>query len=278
MQLLFDFLPIIAFFVAYKLADIYVATGVIIVASILQVTVHWFWKRRVNPMHLVSSGLVLRFRRHDAPDPRQGVHHVEADRRQLAFRRGVPVEPLAPGQRPAVDPAHVRARPAGEIELAEPLWRRLNWMWIAFFLLMGAANLVVFRNFDENTWVNFKLWGMLGLTLAFIVVQGFWIASRPSPMTSPRAERIKTMLEQRVCRGPGHRGGRQRAACRARRAPATAPGTFSFAWSHRNSAGRSRLERHRLVYEALAQMLPREIHALNIVAVSPDDDFPSRTQ
>ena len=58
------------------------------------------------------------------------------------------------------------------------LWRRLNWMWIVFFLLMGAANLVVFRNFDEATWVNFKLCGMLGLTLAFIVAQGFWIAAQ----------------------------------------------------------------------------------------------------
>jgi intracellular septation protein len=43
---------------------------------------------------------------------------------------------------------------------------------------MGTLNLFVFRNFDENTWVNFKAWGMLGLTLVFIVVQGFWIASR----------------------------------------------------------------------------------------------------
>jgi len=42
--------------------------------------------------------------------------------------------------------------------------------------------------------------------------------------------------------------------------------------------GRSRLERHRLVYKALAEMLPREIHALNIEAVSPEDDSPSRTQ
>lgn len=42
--------------------------------------------------------------------------------------------------------------------------------------------------------------------------------------------------------------------------------------------GRSRLERHRLVYRALAEMLPREIHAINIEAVSPDDDSSSRTQ
>src|SRR5512134_2857315 len=61
MQLLFDFLPVIAFFVAYKLANIYVATLVIIVATVLQVSIHWLRTRRVNPMHLVSAGLVLVF-------------------------------------------------------------------------------------------------------------------------------------------------------------------------------------------------------------------------
>src|SRR5688500_7447426 len=61
MQLLFDFLPIIAFFVAYKIADIYVATVVIIVATVLQVSIHWLRTRRVNPLHLVSAGFVLVF-------------------------------------------------------------------------------------------------------------------------------------------------------------------------------------------------------------------------
>jgi intracellular septation protein len=66
----------------------------------------------------------------------------------------------------------------GDLSLSETRWRSLNWLWIAFFVVMGTLNLFVFRNFDENTWVNFKAWGMLGLTLVFIVVQGFWIASR----------------------------------------------------------------------------------------------------
>lgn len=65
-----------------------------------------------------------------------------------------------------------------QLGLSPARWRRLNAMWVAFFLVMGAVNVVVFRNFDEATWVNFKLFGMLGLTLAFIVVQGFWIAAQ----------------------------------------------------------------------------------------------------
>ena len=55
-------------------------------------------------------------------------------------------------------------------------------------------------------------------------------------------------------------------------------GHFLVRVESQDFAGRGRVERHRLVYEALAAMLPREIHALNIEAVSPDDDIPQRTQ
>ena len=61
MQLLFDFLPVIAFFVAYKLADIYVATAVLIAAVLVQSAIQWVRKRSLNTMHLVSAGLVLVF-------------------------------------------------------------------------------------------------------------------------------------------------------------------------------------------------------------------------
>ena len=95
-------------------------------------------------------------------------------------------------------------------------------------------------------------------------------------MTSPRAERIKVMLERRFAAGrvaveddsarhAGHAGARDGA------------GHFIVRIESQEFSGRSRLERHRLVYEALASMLPREIHALNILAVSPDDDIPLRT-
>jgi intracellular septation protein len=65
-----------------------------------------------------------------------------------------------------------------QLSLTPAVWRRLNLMWVAFFMLMGAVNVVVFHYFDEASWVNFKLFGMLGLTLVFIVAQGFWIAAQ----------------------------------------------------------------------------------------------------
>lgn len=96
-------------------------------------------------------------------------------------------------------------------------------------------------------------------------------------MTSPRAERVKAMLEQRFpsarvsvqddsARHAGHAGSRDGA------------GHFIVEIVSEDFSGRSRIERHRLVYQALAPMLPREIHAVNIVAVSPDDEIPSRKQ
>jgi BolA protein len=95
-------------------------------------------------------------------------------------------------------------------------------------------------------------------------------------MTSPRAERIKATLERSFAgarvsveddsaRHAGHPGARGGA------------GHYIVRIETPDFAGRGRLERHRLVYEALADMLPREIHALNIEAVAPDEGSSSRT-
>lgn len=177
MQLLFDFLPVIAFFVAYKLANIYVATVVIIVATVLQVAVHWLRTRRVNPMHLVSAGLVLVF---------GGLTLLIQDTAFIMWKPTVVNWLFAAaflasgwrmfGGRPLVQ--RLMTSTDAQLNLSPAHWRRLNWMWIGFFLVMGAVNLAVFRYFDEETWVNFKLFGMLGLTFAFIVAQGFWLAAQ----------------------------------------------------------------------------------------------------
>ncbi len=63
----------------------------------------------------------------------------------------------------------------GNLELPENVWRRLNYLWITFFLSVGAANLLVVYNYDTETWVNFKLFGMLGLTLAFVLGQSIYL-------------------------------------------------------------------------------------------------------
>jgi intracellular septation protein len=60
-------------------------------------------------------------------------------------------------------------------------WNRLNLMWAVFFFVEGVLNLYVAYNFDEATWVNFKLFGLMALTLLFALAQGVWISRRAEP-------------------------------------------------------------------------------------------------
>ena len=64
--------------------------------------------------------------------------------------------------------------------LTADTWRQLNLMWVANFAVLGAVNLFVVYNFAEATWVDFKLFGTLGLTLLTAVGQALWIAARSS--------------------------------------------------------------------------------------------------
>jgi intracellular septation protein len=172
MQLMFDFFPVILFFIAYKLTDIYVSTGVIIVAVIVQTGVQWLRFRKVSTMALVSAVLVLIF---------GGLTLLIHDKAFIQWKVTVVNWLFAAaflgsqmfGDRPLIE------RMMGEnIPLERTLWRRLNLAWSAFFVLLGALNLYVAYNFPEEVWVNFKLFGVLGLTLVFALAQGVWLSSK----------------------------------------------------------------------------------------------------
>ena len=175
MQLLFDFFPVIAFFVAYKFADIYVATGVIIVAVLIQTGIQWIRQRRLNTMHLTSAVLVLVF-----GGLTLAVHDDEFIKWKPTVLNWLFALAFLASQFIGDEPVVQRLLKAN-ITLDRPLWIRLNLMWVVFFVLMGAVNLWVAFSFDENTWVNFKLFGMLGLTLVFVLLQGFWLAAKAPP-------------------------------------------------------------------------------------------------
>jgi intracellular septation protein len=172
MQLLFDFFPVIAFFIAYKVGGIFVATGVIVVAVLIQAAIQWLRQRKLSPMMLTSAVLVLIF---------GGLTLLIHDKTFIQWKPTVVNWLFAAaflasqffGEQPLIQ------RMMGtQISLDRGAWTRLNAMWIVFFAVMGAINLYVAYHFDEATWVNFKLFGILGLTLVFVVVQGFWLASK----------------------------------------------------------------------------------------------------
>lgn len=170
MKFLFDFLPILFFFLAYKFFDIYVATAVAIVSTFAQVAVIWFKTRKVATMQLVTLAIIVVF---------GGLTLYLQDELFIKWKPTVinwlfGVAFLATqffGERTAIERMMGSA-----LTLPKTIWRRLNLGWVLFFFGVGCANLYVMSHFDSNTWVNFKLFGMLGLTVVFIILQSIFLS------------------------------------------------------------------------------------------------------
>lgn len=170
MKLLFDFLPILLFFIAYKIADIYVATGVLIVVTLAQTGWIWLRQRRIEKLPLFTAGMVLVL---------GGATLLLKDPMFVKWKPTVVnwlfavafLGSLFIGQKTLLE-----RMLGGQLELPTLVWVKLTFAWMIFFFAMGVANLYVAFNFDENTWVNFKLFGMLGLTLAFVLAQAAYMS------------------------------------------------------------------------------------------------------
>ena len=176
MQILFDFFPIVAFFTAYKFYGIYVATGVIIIASVLQVGVHWLRTRSVNKMHVISAVLIIVFG--TITLYLQNSLYIQWKPTVLYWLFAI----VAFGSEHFGEKPIIQRMMNHAVEMDALSWRFLNRMWAGFFLIMGIVNLYVVYNYDENTWVNFKLFGFLGLTFLFALGQGLWMHSRVRPI------------------------------------------------------------------------------------------------
>lgn len=170
MKFLFDLFPVILFFVAYKFAGIYVATGVAIAATVAQIAWVKFRHGKVEKMLWVSFGLIVVFGGmtlllHDPtfikwkPTVLYWLFAVVLLGSALFLRRNL-----------------IRAMLEQQVSLPDPVWARLNLSWVGFFTVMGGLNLYVAYHYSEADWVNFKLFGGMGLMLVFIVAQGMMLA------------------------------------------------------------------------------------------------------
>jgi len=170
MKFLFDLFPVILFFVAYKFSGIYVATGVAIAATFAQIGWVWFRHRKVDTMLWVSLGLITVFG--GATLLLQNPTFIKWKPTVLYWLFSVVLVVSATVMKKNL----IRKMLEEQMTLPEPLWARLNLSWAAFFAAMGVANLYVAFNYSEATWVNFKLFGGMGLMIAFIVIQGLFLA------------------------------------------------------------------------------------------------------
>ena len=170
MKFLFDLFPVILFFIAFKLEGIYVATGVAIAASFAQIGWLMLRKRKIDSMLWASLAIIVVFggatlALHDETFIKwkptilywlfAGVLAVSA----LLFRKNL-----------------IRSMLGEQIQMPDAAWTKLNFSWVGFFAAMGVLNLYVAFNYSTDSWVNFKLFGGMGLMLAFVVAQGLFLA------------------------------------------------------------------------------------------------------
>ena len=170
MKMLFDMFPVVLFFIAFKMYDIYVATAVAIGASFAQIGWLWIRGRKVDNMLWVSvavitvfGGATLAFANETFIQWKPtvlywlfgGVLAVAA----LAFKKNL-----------------VRSMMEHQVSLPDAIWTKVLMSWIGFFAVMGVLNLYVAFNYSTDTWVNFKLFGGIGLMLAFVVLQALMLS------------------------------------------------------------------------------------------------------
>ena len=170
MKFLFDIFPVILFFAAYQLYDIYVATAVAIGASIGQVGWVWLRHRKVDNMLWVSLGVIVVF---------GGATLLFRDKLFIQWKPTVlywlfagVLAIAAFGMKKNL----IRSMMEKQVTLPDEIWTRLLLSWIGFFAGMGVLNLYVAYNYSEQAWVNFKLFGGIGLMLAFVLLQALMLA------------------------------------------------------------------------------------------------------
>lgn len=199
MKVLFDLFPVILFFVAYtgakrvpetasaivssllgalgagaivsvEQAPILLATAVAIVATICQVGWLLLRGRKVDTMLWISLAIIVVM---------GGATLLLRDKRFIMWKPTVLYWAFAVvllGADRILKKNVIRSMMQAQMSLPELVWTRLNLSWVAFFAVMGAVNLYVAYNYSENAWVNFKLFGSIGLMVVFVLIQGLMLS------------------------------------------------------------------------------------------------------
>ena len=179
LKFLYDFLPIIIFFATYKLTgnDIYAATIAAIIATLIHTAIQWIMHKKLENQHIINLVVILVF---------GSLTLIFHDDTFIKWKVTVInwIFGLVLLGSQFIGKKNIIQRQLGEsIKLPDPIWFKLNMMWVSFFIFCGLLNLYVAffygLNLSEEArqeiWVDFKLYGMLGLTFAFMIVQIFYL-------------------------------------------------------------------------------------------------------
>ena len=163
MQALFEYIPLILFFIVYKFYDIYAATGVLIVGALLHIFYFIFTKQKVPTKNWIIFGLIAGF---------GGLTIFLQDDTFLKWKvtiiNGLFAVALLVSNY-VFKKNLIKQLMAEALELPENIWAKLNLSWSAFFAFCGALNAYIAFNFSQEIWVNFKVFGLMGLTFTFTI-------------------------------------------------------------------------------------------------------------
>jgi len=182
MKMLFDFFPVLLFFIVYKMYDIYAATAVLIIACAIQTFGHRMIKGRFENAHLITLVLVALF---------GGLTLYLQDETFIKWKPTainwlfalVFIGSQYIGEKPIIE-----RMMGANICLPAVVWTKLNLAWAIFFIVLGALNIYVAFSFDTDTWVNFKMFGLMGLTFAFIIAQSVYLMPYLKESDTPKSD------------------------------------------------------------------------------------------
>ncbi|GAA4338929.1 septation protein A [Pigmentiphaga soli] len=169
MKLLFDLFPLLLFFAAFKFAGLYAATGVAIAASVAQILWLVARRRKIEPMHWINLAIIVVF---------GGATLFLHDETFIKWKPSVLYwlfAVLLGGGQWVLRRNFLRAMLGGQLSLPEAVWGRLNTAWVIFFTAVGALNLYVAYHWPTDVWVDFKVFGIFGMLLLFVVAQSFYL-------------------------------------------------------------------------------------------------------
>ncbi|WP_049536666.1 septation protein A [Vibrio harveyi] len=168
MKQILDFIPLIIFFALYKMYDIYVATGALIVATAIQLVVTFALYKKVEKMQLVTFIMVAVFGGmtiflHDDNFIKWKVTIV-----YVMFAVGLTVSH-------AMGKSAIKGMLGKELTLPDAVWNKINWAWVGFFSFFAVFNLYIAYTLPLDIWVNFKVFGLLIATVVYMIATGFYI-------------------------------------------------------------------------------------------------------
>ncbi|MDO5686050.1 MAG: septation protein A [Neisseria sp.] len=180
MKILLDFLALILFFAVYfTTRDIFLATGVAIVAGILQAVFIWLKFKRLETMQWVSLGLIVVF---------GGLTVLLRNDNFIIWKASLLFWAMAAavGGGLLLKKNTLKALLGKEITLPNFVWLRLSLAWTIFFTLLGIINLLVAYHYSRDVWVTYKTFGAMGLMITFFIAQAIYMA-KYLPQDTPQS-------------------------------------------------------------------------------------------